>query len=75
MSLHIVLGYNSRSPQADPVVVYAGRSGQESRAAIAKSTVLRFEVFDNPSGYRKNNPRAVADPVPASTSAPRKSAK
>lgn len=66
MSLHIVLGYRSRSPQAEPVVVYAGRSGSAAREALASRTdVLRFEVFDNPSGYRKNNPRYQAPAAPA----------
>lgn len=61
MSLHIVLGFDSPKSSAEPTVVYAGRSGEAARAAMAASTAATFGILTNPQPLRKNNPRAAAN--------------
>lgn len=72
MSLHIVLGYPSRSPSAAPTLVYAGRSNSDARAAIEKSSHQFHQIFNNPPGLWKHNPRAAQPAVAAPAAEPKK---
>lgn len=65
-SLHIVVGYDGPGASAKPSLVYLGRSGSESAAALAASNFPRHEIFKNLVGIRKHNskfsaPAAAAD--------------
>lgn len=66
MSLHIVLGFADQKTATEPTVVYAGRSGVAARDAMAKSSVPRFLILNNPLGIPKNNPLAAQNAVKAS---------
>jgi hypothetical protein len=73
MSLHIIIGFDSNRATAMPHMVYVGRSGDEARAAQERSGAACFQVFHNPIGIRKNNPRAGVS-VPPSPVSPTPSA-
>lgn len=73
MSLHIIIGYDGPTASANPSLVYLGRSGVDARAAMTESCAVRFEVLQNPIGYRKHNPLAAANAAHAK--APKKSRK
>lgn len=63
MSLHIVVGFDGQGSSANPHPVYTGKSRVEAQTAMEQSNAVRFEVFSNVTGIRKNNPRHVA-PLP-----------
>lgn len=65
MRLHVILGLADNKPSSPISVVYAGRSGVESRQAMDNSPCPRFYVLQNPLGYSKNNRHAAANAAKA----------
>lgn len=61
MRLHIVVGFPDTSSVSQPSLVYLGRSGEDMRQAIERSTSQRHLILSNPVGISKNNPLAAAN--------------
>lgn len=63
MSLHIVIGFDAQGNAAKSHAVYTGPSRAEAQKAMEESNAVRFEIFSNVTGIRKNNSRHVPPPL------------
>lgn len=57
----IVIGLPDNKADSPPSLVYLGRSGEEMRQAMLRSTSPRLIVIPHATGIPKHNPHAAAN--------------